>query len=181
MHSHLSETFAFMDASRAALAAAAESVPEALRRQRPTPDRWSAVEILEHLALVEGRFTHMLESTVGEALERGLGPETASREPLPANIGQMMGNRSNTRTAPDPVQPTGTLDEPSAWAALAETRRAFQAVLSRCDGLALSSVVHPHPFFGPLNAYQWGELIAGHEMRHAQQMRELATQLAARA
>ena len=108
-----------MDASRAALAAAAESVPEALRRQRPTPDRWSAVEILEHLALVERRFTQMLESKVGEALDRGLGPETASREPLPANIGQMLGNRSNTRTAPDPVQPTGTLDEPSAWGALA--------------------------------------------------------------
>lgn len=170
-----------MDASRAALAAAAESVPEALRRQRPTPERWSAIEILEHLSLVEQRFTRMLEPKIGEALEGGLGPETASREPLPQDIGQMLRNRSNTRTAPDPVQPTGTLDEQSAWAALDETRQAFRAVLSRCDGLALSSVVYPHPFFGPLNAYQWGELIAGHEMRHAQQMRELATQLAARA
>ena len=177
MHAHLIETFRCLDASRATLRSAVDSVPTSLRRQRPAPNRWSAVEILEHLALVERRFTQMLEPVVGGAIDAGLGPETQHREPLPAGIGRILGDRSNARTAPDPVQPAGALDEPQAWAALDESRRSLCGLLSRGDGLALSSVVYAHPFFGPLTAYQWGELIAGHEMRHAQQIRELAGQL----
>ena len=178
MHPHLTDTFACLDASRAALKSAVDTVPVSLRQQRPAANRWSAVEILEHLVLVERRFTQMLEPKIGGAIEDGLGPETQARAPLPSTIGQAVGDRSNARTAPDPVQPTGTLDEPQAWAALEAARQSLRALLSRGDGLALSTVVHAHPFFGPLTAYQWGELIAGHEMRHAHQMRELAGQLA---
>ena len=45
------------------------------------------------------------------------------------------------------------------------------------DGRALSGVIHEHPFFGPLNVYQWVELIAAHEMRHVAQVREAAMAL----
>ena len=56
----------------------------------------------------------------------------------------------------------------------------FRAAVLSADGLALSGVIHDHPFFGPLNVYQWVELIAAHEMRHVAQMREAAAQLMAR-
>jgi hypothetical protein len=35
----------------------------------------------------------------------------------------------------------------------------------------------PHPFLGVLNTYEWMEMIAGHEVRHTKQMREIANSL----
>ena len=57
----------------------------------------------------------------------------------------------------------------------------FRASVLSADGRALSGVIHEHPFFGPLNVYQWVELIAAHEMRHVAQVREAAAQLLASA
>ena len=177
MHSNLSETLALLDTSRASLRDAVAAIPAPLRRQRPVPNRWSAVEIVEHLGLVEKRFAGMLAPTIDEAVTRGLGPENTGREPLPSSVGHAIGDRSATRMAPDVVQPSGNLDEAAAWKTLEQARSALLELLMRGDGLALSTVVHAHPFFGPLNVYQWGELIAGHESRHTQQLRELAAQL----
>ena len=56
-------------------------------------------------------------------------------------------------------------------------RAAFRSTLGNADGLALSRVIHEHPRFGALNAYQWGGFIAAHEARHAEQIREIAAQL----
>ncbi len=180
MHPHLSNVFDALDVSRRDLRTAFAAIPAPLRRQRPGTDRWSAVEIIEHLSLVERRFTQMLEARITAALEEGLPAETAARVPLPAPVSERMQDRVNRRTAPDPAQPTGQLDEAAAWAAADAARQTFRDTVARGDGLALSTVSHAHPFFGELNIYQWVELIAGHEQRHVEQVRELASALAAR-
>jgi hydroxymethylpyrimidine/phosphomethylpyrimidine kinase len=41
----------------------------------------------------------------------------------------------------------------------------------------LSKYLMPHPFLGTLNAYEWFEMIASHELRHTKQMKEIATSL----
>ena len=179
MHQHLEDVFKALDESRGALRTAFTAIPAPLRRQRPAADRWSAVEIVEHLSLVERRFTQMLEGRVSAALEQGLPPETAARAPLPQQVDERRRDRVNRRTAPDPAQPTGQLDEAAAWEAADAARQTFRDTVAKGDGLALSTVSHAHPFFGELNVYQWVELIAGHEQRHVQQLRELASALAA--
>lgn len=120
----------------------------------------------------------MLAGAIASAVENGLGPEpTPVREPLPPHIAAILADRVNRRTAPDPVQPTGSLDEPAAWAAADKARGALRDSAIAVDGRALSTVVHAHPFFGVLNVYQWMELIAAHEMRHVAQVRETASAL----
>ena len=47
------------------------------------------------------------------------------------------------------------------------------------DGLELSAVTLPHPIFGPLTFYQWIVFLAGHEGRHALQIREVGRVLSA--
>jgi hypothetical protein len=47
------------------------------------------------------------------------------------------------------------------------------------DGLALGTLTHPHPIFGPLTLYQWIATTAGHEGRHTAQIREIAAMLSA--
>ncbi len=45
------------------------------------------------------------------------------------------------------------------------------------DGLALQEIVYPHPWLGPLNAYEWIAFIAAHMARHTEQIREVSVQL----
>jgi hypothetical protein len=168
-----------LDQSRDTLRAAVDAMPDSDRARRPSPERWSALEIVEHVALVDARFTGMLAPKLAQAREQGLGPETAARVPLPAPVAVALGDRTAPRRAPDPAQPTGTLDEAGAWAAAHRAREAFRALVTSHDGLALSRVVHDHAFFGTLDIYQWVELVAAHEVRHAQQVREVAARIGA--
>jgi hypothetical protein len=41
-------------------------------------------------------------------------------------------------------------------------------------GLDLGKYSMSHPFLGTLNAYEWLQFIASHEIRHMKQMREIA-------
>jgi hypothetical protein len=91
----------------------------------------------------------------------------------------MMANRTVPRSAPDQVKPTGGMDAADALAASRRAQAAFRAMLIEADGLALSTVTYDHPFFGTLNIYQWAEMMAGHERRHAEQIREVTEQLRA--
>lgn len=178
MHQHLIDVLATLDASRQALRESVAAIPPAARRERPAPDRWSPVDIVEHLSLVETRFSAVVGGKIAEAVSAGLGPETQAREPLPERIRTLLADRTGKRTAPEVAIPTGGLDETAAWKAADRARADFRAAVLSADGHALSSVIHEHPFFGPLNVYQWVELIAAHEMRHVAQVREAAAQLA---
>ena len=174
MHTYLADVFAKLEASRAALRTAVNAVPSELRRGRPAPDRWSAVDILEHIALVEGRFTAMIAKAIDEARAAGLGEERGLRDALPPQIATVVADRVNRRNAPEPVHPSGRLTESEAWRKLDEVAAQLRSAVTAGDGLALSGVFYEHPAFGRLNVYQWVELLAGHEMRHAAQIQELA-------
>jgi DinB family protein len=179
MHPHVADVFARLDAARAALRAAVDAVPPPLRVQRPAPDRWSVNEVLEHLSLVEGLFAKRLADAIAAAHDTVLPPETTPRTPLPAWIETLLADRGNGRTAPPPAQPRGSLDDAAAWAAVTGSRAVMREAIAAGDGFALSSVTVDHPFFGTLSVYEWGELIAGHEVRHTAQIHEIAAQLAA--
>jgi hypothetical protein len=179
MHPHLREVFDRLEESRALLRGAVDAFPAPAPPRRPAPDCWSAAEILEHLSLVEHRFTAMLATRIDEALQAGLAPESSERDPLPLAIEQRMADRTNKRTAPETAIPSGTLDDRAALAAAERARAALRETVQRGDGLALGTVHHRHAFFGELTIYQWVELIAHHERRHVEQIRELRAQLAA--
>ena len=174
MHPHLAHLFSLLEASRVELEAAVDTVPEGRRRERPAPDRWSVAEILEHLGLVEKRFTGVVAKAIANAREAGLGQETSARTPFPQQHAHRLLDRSERRQAPDVVKPSGSMDVASAWNALAHADTGLRDAVMAADGLALSAVTADHHIWGPLNVYQWVELAAGHERRHANQIREIA-------
>jgi hypothetical protein len=179
MHPHLVEVFALLEESRAALGAAAAAVAPGFRARRPGPDRWSVTEILEHLALVDQAF----EVTVGEAIATaraaGLDQEREARAPLAEALRAIVRDRTDRRNAPGTVIPTGTMDEAAAWAALDDARQRFRNTVSSADGLALGTVTAAHRRWGPLTIYQWVEVLATHEARHAEQIAEVAAHFSA--
>ena len=179
MHPHALDVFSRLDAARAALGAAVERVPPALRQQRPGPDRWSAAEVIEHVSIVERLFGGRVTDAILAARSTGLAAEAGDRLPLPDAIETRMADRVNKRTAVEAAQPTGTLDAVAAWAALESGHERLRQAVAGAEGLALGQVMLAHPFFGEMSVYQFVELMAAHEMRHAAQITEIASALRA--
>jgi hypothetical protein len=174
MHQHLADVLSRLDASRAALGAAVETVPAPLRQQRPGAERWSVAEVLEHLSIVARIFTGRVADALDAARAAGLAAEFSERLPLPDEIETRMANRVNRRASPEAAVPTGTLDAAAAWAAVESSHARLRVLVETADGLALSQVMLTHPFFGTMSVYQFVELIAAHEGRHAEQIKEIA-------
>jgi len=72
------------------------------------------------------------------------------------------------------------LEAEAAWAAVDQARDTTRALVIQTDGLAVETVVLPHPLFGSLDFYQWIVFLGGHEGRHALQVREIGRALADR-
>ena len=179
MHPYTTAVFDRLTSARATLRAAVETIPPQARGHQPVADRWSVNQVLEHLSLVESLFTHRIAGAIEKARQEGLGPEQATeRAPLPANIETIVADRENRRQAPEAARPQGNLDSDTAWQRIEQARAVLHDTIVAADGLALSTVIESHPFFGPLTVYQFAELIAAHEARHTAQIRELAAALA---
>ncbi len=67
MHSVTRELLAYLDEQRSVLKSAFESVPAELRELSPAPERWSAANVVEHLAIVETRVSKLLADRIEEA------------------------------------------------------------------------------------------------------------------
>jgi hypothetical protein len=144
---------------------AVDGVTEAVSLARPSPDRWSVLECLEHVVLVEERFQGWLEN----------GTSIAS-VPKPENEGRlfnMVTDRSFKVTAPEAVVPSGR------FRALKEAVLAFNTYRDRSVNIvkdraeALYTIGAQHARFGELNGVEVIHLIAGHARRHAAQIREM--------
>jgi hypothetical protein len=160
-----------LNADRRALRAAVDRVPASLRTVKPAPDRWSVAEVLEHLSIVERGALMRVRALIQEA---PLVDVPAALTPIDRDF---LKNRTKRITAPDRIQPTGTMSVDAALAALESSREELMAVLGEAEGRDLSKVTQPHPALGPLDGYQWIAIIGGHEMRHSLQIEEIAAAL----
>ena len=174
MHPRIAEVLEHLDRHRAALEHAFAEVPVALRDQRPAPDRWSVAEILDHLAIIEGRIAELLAQQIDAARAAGLGPERESSPVVPTIKMERLLDRSRPITARDNSLPRTGCSAQASWKMLTEQREALRNTIRSADGLALGEIVVPHPVLGPINVYQWIVFVGGHEARHTAQIREVA-------
>ena len=179
MHPRIEEVLNYLDAERSSLREAVELVSPELRDQAPGPDRWSVAQVLQHLTIIEKRIGMGMTKWIADARAGGTGPETETSSVMNSLPLQLIADRSQPRSAPEEVRPSGDLDAAAAWTALVQTRATLRAAIVAGDGLALGEVVQPHPVLGPINLYQWALFVGSHETRHAGQVREIAAQLKA--
>jgi DinB family protein len=174
MHPRTSELLRHLDTQHEHLRKAVESVPRDQRETKPTPDRWSVAEVIEHLSIVETRIERVFSAKLAEA--RAAGRVAAERETTPVvgtiDMDRVL-DRTRRITAAEAALPSGKLDADEAWAALERARSSLSESVRSADGLALSEIVQPHPVLGPINLYQWIAFVGGHEARHAAQVMEL--------
>jgi hypothetical protein len=179
MHPRTIELLRHLDAHRATLRAAFDAMPEALRMTPPAPGRWSAAQVLEHLATVEAQVAALLKRGLRAALANGPVPPDPDHSPvLPTIDAALLLDRERKVAAPAAAQPNQGLGPDDAWRALAASRTSAREVLLAADGLATHSIRAPHPALGELTFHQWFAFLGYHEARHAAQIRATAAALA---
>ena len=163
-----------LTADRARLAAAVERVPVPLRGQRPAPDRWSVAEILEHLVIIEHRAAAIVRELAASAPDSG----TEAAPDVPMRFDRaVLRDRSQRIMAPPIIQPSGTMDAATAWAALEQSRTVLLEEIRAAEGRDLAAVTRAHPRLGSLTGYEWIAALGGHEERHTAQIAEVAEAL----
>jgi len=147
---------------------AAEAVPADQWKTRPAEGRWSAGELICHLNAVE----RAILSRADKLLQKP--PKSAPFYKwfhIPMMIVEA---RVIRRKAPTAIEPHMVHEKEEMLAELQDARERTLAFIEETKGRDLSQYNMPHPFLGTLNAYEWLQFIASHEIRHMKQMREIA-------
>ena len=147
---------------------AAESVPEDQWQTRPAEGRWSAGEMIGHLSAVE----RTILSRAGKLLRK---PPKSVPFFKRFHVPMMMVETRVIRLRTPKWLDVQTIHEKEEMLAeLRGVRERTLAFIEETRGRDLSKYSTPHPFLGTLNAYEWLQFIASHEIRHTKQMREIA-------
>jgi len=147
---------------------AADAVPAGQWKTRPAEGRWSAGELVSHLSAIERAILSRTDRLVQKP------PKSVpffKRFHVPMMIVEA---RVIRRKAPIPLEPQMVGEKEEMLAELRGVRERTLAFIEETRGRDLSKYTMGHPFLGTLNAYEWLQFIASHEIRHMKQMREIA-------
>jgi hypothetical protein len=159
----------YLTSSRRLLEDATNRLTPEQWRFKPDPGRWSVAECVEHLALAEQRIFGVVERALAAPEVPPAAPEVVlERDRM---ILRLATDRTQTFTAPEPLQPGGLAPEESLR--LFHERRAATISFVRGVRQDLRRHAADHPLFKNADAYQWLLLAAAHVERHVRQIREI--------
>lgn len=155
--------------SRNRLRATVAGLSEEQRRFRPAPDRWSIVDCIEHLTVVEKFTLARTQRLLQEAPANT--PETQGKDDV---ILTRVPGRAQRVKGPEAVLPTGRWPDFEELMRQFETARQQTIDFARDTQAGLLRERHfPHPFLGPLDCQQWLLFLGAHCERHVRQMEEV--------
>ena len=147
------------------------AIPAEQRALANNTGGWSAAQIVEHVARVEGNVARLIAK--GAALPHTATSDEQQAGLLTATRIRWVRDRTTKVEAPERVRPSESLDADAALAQLHASRAALLEAFTAADPAVLDGILFPHPFIGPLTLRAWVELVAHHDARHAEQMSEL--------
>lgn len=158
-----------LERERALLLDAVARVPADRQGVRPSPEAWSAAEVVEHVARVERGVVRMLAAArAGQlATDPSVSPIGA---PLPAAVVAALRDRTRRLEAPERVRPAGRGDMTAALEELAQARAALLDAYRTATTAMLDGASYAHPYLGPMTLRAWVEMAAHHGARHAAQV-----------
>lgn len=151
--------------------ATAGPIPESQWRSNPGAGRWSAGELVCHLIQVE----RAIILNLSKVLQRPPKPRPFSKRfHLPMALVE---SRLIPLKTPIPLDPALVQEKDEMLAQLRETRACTRSFIEETTGKDLRKYHMPHPFLGTMNACEWLQLIASHQVRHTRQMKEIGEAL----
>jgi DinB superfamily len=157
----------YLAATRDRLVEALQGLSEAQWNFKPSPDRWSIAENMDHMAVVEERLLEIVGNI-------GQGPADARDrdvKQVDAFILVAVPMRHPKYKAPERVAPIGNRSGAEALAHFLKSRARTAELLASAS--PLRGHVMPHPIFGPWDGYEWILAAAGHSARHTGQILEV--------
>jgi DinB superfamily len=146
---------------------AADSVSFGQWHTKPGADEWSTAEIVAHLVMVERAIIGGADRITRKNPQK---VPFFKRFHLPL---WLVETRVIRRKTPIPLDPSLLGDKETMLAELRDARERTLAFLAETAGRDLSEYCWPHVFLGMLNIYEWFEMIAAHQLRHAKQVKEI--------
>ena len=134
---------------------------------KPSRDRWSPAQIVEHLAIVEGFVLIRIDA----ALTSSPSQQSAWQGRDNALI-EATRSRETRVEAPERAQPTGQLQHDELFRKFDANRNRIIEFAATTDA-PLRNMCSPHPLFGELDCYQWLLFTAAHSERHHAQILEV--------
>src|SRR5262249_4063011 len=138
---------------------------------KSAPERWSVLEVAEHIALAE----EAMFGNVEKALAKEKNPEWETKTKGKTEfIERVIPNRSIKAQPPESIVPPARLT-PAEVIAKLKADRGKTLKFAEETKLPLKAHTQDHPFkvFSTLNAYQWLIYIPLHNIRHNQQIEEV--------
>jgi uncharacterized damage-inducible protein DinB len=167
----LDSIIACMAKAQKRLLSAADAVRAEEWKTRPSEGRWSAAELVAHLMMVERAVIGKADRVAQKAPKR---VALLMRIHIPMALVE---SRWIRRKSPVPVEPEMLRGKEEMLAELRTVRDRSLAFLDETRGSNLGEYCWKHPALGTLNAYEWMQFIASHELRHTKQMKEIAASL----
>lgn len=132
--------------------------------EKPRREKWSIVQNLHHLHLVEQAVT----SGITYALHK------SERKDVALKPVHLTADRTHKREVLDQMKPTETIMKREQICTLLQSSRdkLFHMLHSVTDEQDLFEKSLQHPVFGELSLYQWLEFLDLHEQRHLEQIQE---------
>jgi hypothetical protein len=170
MNTTIESLVAEIDAVRIRLLAAIEGVTQEQLDRRPSEEKWSAGEILHHLARSEQGIAIMLARGITRARTAGIAASGAV-PPRPTRLDDVGIERgARPSVAPSTLEPKRGMARDEILAALERSRVSLKSALADSDDVELSALRFPHPVLGELDPYEWIDFIGRHEQRHLGQI-----------
>jgi hypothetical protein len=158
-----------LHANRERVRSVVAGLSEAQWNFRETPERWSAAECLEHLAIVEQRVLGRVRQKLTEPPEPEKRELTAGKDEL---ISAMIPARARRAVAPEPARPTGSAEPGELLPRFCDARESTIDFARSADG-SLRDHVFAHMALGEIDCYQWLLFLSQHGERHARQIEEV--------
>ncbi len=170
MNPRLEEIVKEIEAARSELIRGVSDLDEAATGARAAPGLWSIGEILHHLVLMENLVTMLLEKQIPRAQDKGIGADMHTESLLHSLDQFPIETVIDKLTAPQSVTPAQGLTRSQLLSLLSDSRAKLLRAISAADGIDLSQMHFPHPYFGRLDMYQWILFVGKHERRHTTQI-----------
>jgi uncharacterized damage-inducible protein DinB len=161
----------YLEETRQKVLDSLKDLSDAQWKFKPAPDRWSAAEVAEHIAVSEETLLMLVTDRVMKSPAAPEKKEAAKgKDEL---IRNSITNRSVKAQAPEMLRPTNRFKtrEETIKAFNASRDKTIEYVKTTQDDLR--SHFTPHPIFKDLDAYQWLLLLSGHSERHSLQILEV--------
>jgi hypothetical protein len=173
-YNSVAEIFDAIDDTRQRLSQRLAGLTGEQENFRPASGGWSIAEIVEHLAILEGRLLGLVNVMVSKAEKSGLQRQPEETHFTPVSLDQIVARSLKEKyVAPETAQPQGGINVKDSLERLSQSRSSLRDLRPRIEATNLTSAHYPHPAFGPLDAYQWLVMIGVHEDRHLRQIEAL--------